>query len=128
MRNSFYRLRICITTVNVNHEVVHNYGSRLLWTNRGDVLPHKVFLRKSETYNNCIMAFALIEVDQGPCGNGMPARKTTVAVSNTLESLVEYCKDRYGKPIQTKFSSSDCPEPFSWDDYFIIEPTKTVIV
>ena len=74
------------------------------------------------------MAFQLVEVDQGPCGNGLPARKTTVAISNIPESLAEYCMDKFGKPIQTKFSSSDCPEPFSWDDYYIIEPTKVVIV
>jgi hypothetical protein len=74
------------------------------------------------------MAFALIEVDQGPCGNGMPARKTTVAISDSLEKLVEHCSVRYGMPIQTKFSSSDCPVPFSWDNFFVIEPTKVTIV
>jgi len=74
------------------------------------------------------MSFALIEVDQGPCGNGMPAKYRDVAVSDSLEMLEEHCLVRYGKPIQTKLNPLGCPEPFSWDNYFIIEPTKVVIV
>jgi hypothetical protein len=74
------------------------------------------------------MAFALIEVDQGPCGNGLPARKTTVAISDSNFKLTGYCLVKYGKTVQTKFDSLGCPEPFSWDNFFVIEPTKVTIV
>lgn len=65
--------------------------------------------------------FGLYEVDQDPCGCGLPERHELQAISEDENKLKEFCKANFGK-------EPGKPEKFSWDNYFIIKPFVTKLV
>lgn len=65
------------------------------------------------------MNYELIEVESS--GTELPDRHYRRAISDLKVLLEDYCLDRYGKKV-------GYPEPFTWDNYFIIEETDVVIV
>lgn len=65
------------------------------------------------------MNYELVEVTIN--GNGGGDFHQTKAISSDYAKLEEYCLKTYEKEIGQ-------PKPFTWDNYFIIEETNTVIV
>jgi hypothetical protein len=54
-------------------------------------------------------------------GNGVRDISTLEAISDNEEKLKTYCKEIFNKEVGK-------PEIFSWDDYFIIQPYKMIVV
>jgi len=67
------------------------------------------------------MNYELIEVETN--GNGGGDFHRTKAISDDYAKLEEHCKETYGKEV-----GKPEIENFTWDNYFIIEETDTVIV
>jgi hypothetical protein len=67
----------------------------------------------------------LVEHDLTPWIDGLPIKRTIVAMSSSYSSLVEYCKETYGTDVKEDgmVSSSD-----SADIYYTIHSSKVVIV
>lgn len=64
--------------------------------------------------------YELIEVDLTPCGNGLPERRTVIAVgSETL--LDQYVKREFNKPVGK-------PDTFTWDNYYEIHPSTIKVL
>ncbi len=68
-------------------------------------------------------SYALVEINQTPCFEGRSSIDTEIAVSNSEESLEKYCESIL-KHIVIK---PDMKKP-NWENYYIIKPTKLLII
>ena len=65
------------------------------------------------------MNYKLIEVETN--GDGGRDGHYERAISDDKEKLIKYCEETFEKKVGK-------PDIFSWDNYFIIEETKIVIL
>jgi hypothetical protein len=54
-------------------------------------------------------------------GNGVMDRHYPIAVADTEDELKKYCEAVIGLPVGK-------PRKFTWDDYYVIEPSNLIIL
>jgi len=54
-------------------------------------------------------------------GNGVADKAYPIAISEDKSELTQYCEKVILKPVGE-------PKPFTWDDFYLIEPSSLIIL